>query len=113
MDACARKVKASVKVWPSARASQMVAKCRKHSGHVRKGASGTSLRRWQREKWKDTLTNKPCGHPGKRREYCRPSHRVSSKTPTHYRGAKLRKMQGLKTRGFRAVAPSSKRKARK
>ena len=61
MDACAEKVKKSVKVWPSARASQMVAKCRKAHGIVRKTKAGTSLRRWQREKWVDVRTGKPCG----------------------------------------------------
>ena len=35
-DACYRKVKASYKVFPSARASQAIAKCRKKSGKVRK-----------------------------------------------------------------------------
>lgn len=80
LDACAKKVKKSVKVWPSARASQMVAKCRKKRGIVHKGKKGTSLRRWQREKWVDTITNKPCGHPGGP-EYCRPSEKVSKKTP--------------------------------
>ena len=32
------------------------------------------------EKWKDTRTGKPCGQ-GKANEYCRPTKRVSSKTP--------------------------------
>lgn len=82
LDACAKKVKASVAVWPSARASQMVAKCRKAHGHVRKGTAGTSLRRWGREKWKDIRTGKPCGSKV-RTEYCRPTVRVSkTKTPT-------------------------------
>ena len=80
LDACAKKVKASVKVWPSARASQMVAKCRKKKGIVVKGSKGRSLRRWEREKWVDTITGKPCGHPGGP-EYCRPTEKVSKKTP--------------------------------
>jgi hypothetical protein len=79
-DACHRKVKESYKVFPSARASQAIAKCRKSSGSVRKSEDGTSLRRWQKEKWVDTKTGKPCGAGGKN-EYCRPSKRVSSKTP--------------------------------
>ena len=41
-DACTEKVKRSVKVWPSARASQMVAKCRKAKGQVRKTEKGSS-----------------------------------------------------------------------
>ena len=32
------------------------------------------------EKWVDTKTGKPCG-TGSKSEYCRPSKRVSSKTP--------------------------------
>lgn len=36
--------------------SQMVAKCRKKHGHVRKGEKGKSLRRWSKEKWKDKIT---------------------------------------------------------
>jgi hypothetical protein len=79
-DACYKKVKAQYDVFPSARASQAIAKCRKESGSVRKGAEGTSLKRWQSEKWIDTRTGKPCGAGGKN-EYCRPSIRVSSKTP--------------------------------
>lgn len=79
-DACYRKVKAQYDVFPSARASQAIAKCRKESGSVRRGEAGTSLKRWEKEKWVDTRTGKPCGGGGKN-EYCRPSKRVSSKTP--------------------------------
>lgn len=79
-DSCYKKVKATYDVFPSARASQAIAKCRKESGSVRKSSEGTSLKRWQAEKWIDTRTNKPCGAGGKN-EYCRPTKRVSSKTP--------------------------------
>ena len=79
-DACYKKVKARVKVFPSARASQQIAKCRKSKGQVRKTKAGSSLKRWGAEKWKDTRTGKPCGQ-GKSNEYCRPTRRVSSKTP--------------------------------
>ena len=79
-DSCYKKVKAQYKVFPSARASQAIAKCRKASGKVRKTQSGKSLKRWEKEKWVDTRTGKPCG-AGKRNEYCRPTKRVSSKTP--------------------------------
>jgi hypothetical protein len=79
-DACYNKVKAQYKVFPSARASQAIAKCRKESGNVRKGEAGTSLKRWEKEKWVDTRTGKPCGAGGSN-EYCRPSKRVSSQTP--------------------------------
>lgn len=80
-DACYKKVKASYKVFPSARASQAIAKCRKSSGSVRKTEAGSNLKRWEKEKWVDTRSGKACGSGGKN-EYCRPSKRVSSKTPT-------------------------------
>ena len=79
-DACYKKVKAQYDIFPSARASQAIAKCRKQSGNVVKSSEGSSLKRWQAEKWVDTRTNKPCGAGGKN-EYCRPSKRVSSQTP--------------------------------
>lgn len=79
-DACYKKVKASYNVFPSARASQAIAKCRKASGNVKKTEKGSSLKRWQDEKWVDTKTGKACGAGGKN-EYCRPTKRVSSKTP--------------------------------
>jgi hypothetical protein len=79
-DACYNKVKAQYAVFPSARASQAIAKCRKSSGKVRKSKSGTELKRWQAEKWVDTKTGKACGAGGKN-EYCRPTKRISSKTP--------------------------------
>ena len=79
-DACYKKVKASYKVFPSARASQAIAKCRKESGKVRKSEKGESLKRWEKEEWVDTRTGKPCGAGGKN-EYCRPTKKISSKTP--------------------------------
>jgi hypothetical protein len=79
-DACYTKVKAQYTVFPSARASQAIAKCRKGKGQVRKTEKGTELKRWQAEKWQDTKTGKPCGAGGSN-EYCRPTKRVSSKTP--------------------------------
>jgi hypothetical protein len=80
-DACYKKVKASYDVFPSARASQAIAKCRKSSGSVRKTEAGSALKRWQSEKWVDTKSGKACGAGGKN-EYCRPTKKVSSKTPT-------------------------------
>lgn len=103
-DACYHKVKAqySGSTWPSARASQAIAKCRKKSGHVRKTAAGSNLKRWTKEKWKDTKTGKPCGHKGGGTEYCRPSHKVSSKTPKMPRGKHLKDLQKSKTQNGRA-----------
>jgi hypothetical protein len=51
---------------------------------VRKTAKGASLKRWFKEKWVDVRSGKPCGRrKGEKRgtPYCRPSKRVSSKTP--------------------------------
>lgn len=79
-DACYKKVKASYDVFPSARASQAIAKCRKGSGNVNKTEKGASIKRWDKEKWQDTKTGKACGAGGKN-EYCRPTKRISQKTP--------------------------------
>lgn len=97
-DACYKKVKAQYKVFPSARASQAIAKCRKASGAVRKTEKGTNLKRWENEKWEDTRTGKACGAGGKN-EYCRPTKRVSSKTP--------------KTKGDMSSSELAKKKAEK
>ena len=51
---------------------------------VRKTAKGAALRRWFKEDWKDVRSGKACGRQkGEKRgtPYCRPSKRVSSKTP--------------------------------
>jgi hypothetical protein len=68
----------------SARRSQLIAKCRKNKGIVRKGKEGARLKRWMDEKWVDTRKNnkgerKPCGTGDN--HYCRPSKRVSADTP--------------------------------
>lgn len=60
-DACYKKVKAQYEVFPSARASQAIAKCRKASGNVKKSEKGADLKRWQEEKWVDTKSGKACG----------------------------------------------------
>lgn len=78
-DACYNKVMASYGKW-SARAAQATAKCRKAKGQVRKTQAGANLKRWGAEKWVDTKSGKACGAGGSN-EYCRPSKRVSSKTP--------------------------------
>ena len=51
---------------------------------VRKTKEGLALKRWFKEKWVDVRTGKPCGRKkgeGRGTPYCRPSKRVSSKTP--------------------------------
>jgi len=79
-DACYSKVKSQYAVFPSARASQAIAKCRKDSGVVRKTKAGSDLKRWESEKWQDTKSGKACGAGGKN-EYCRPTKKVSKDTP--------------------------------
>ena len=101
LDSCARKVKARVKVWPSARASQQVAACRKAHGHIRKTQAGRNLKRWEAEKWKNTKTGRKCGNSKDEHEYCRPSHRVNSKTPKMH-PANMKANQSRKGAGKRA-----------
>lgn len=51
---------------------------------IRKTDKGTALKRWFQEEWKDVRTGKACGRQeGEKRgtPYCRPSKRVSDKTP--------------------------------
>ena len=51
---------------------------------VRKTKKGLALKRWFKEDWKDVKTGKACGRKkGEKRgtPYCRPTKRVSSKTP--------------------------------
>lgn len=51
---------------------------------VRKTEKGLALKRWFKEKWVDVRSGKPCGRQqGEKRgtPYCRPSKRVSKKTP--------------------------------
>jgi hypothetical protein len=51
---------------------------------VRKTAKGAALKRWFKEDWKDVRTGEACGRKaGEKRgtPYCRPTKRVSSKTP--------------------------------
>ena len=57
---------------------------RRNDMAVRKTAEGAKLKRWFKEKWVDVRTGKACGRrKGEKRgtPYCRPSKRVSSKTP--------------------------------
>jgi hypothetical protein len=79
-DSCYYSAKSSYDVFPSARASQAIAKCRKAKGNVRKSEKGSDLKRWQSEKWKDQKTGEDCG-AGEDNEYCRPTKRVSAETP--------------------------------
>lgn len=81
-DDCYKKAKKTYKVFPSARASQAIAKCRKKKGRVRRGKAGASLQQWQSEEWVQQH-GKPCGTARKRGKtpFCRPSKRVAANTP--------------------------------
>ena len=58
---------------------------------VRKTQAGANLKRWFKEKWKDEKGN-PCGsRKNKNTKKCRPSKRVSSKTPVTWKGVGKRK----------------------
>tara|TARA_R100000353_G_scaffold74490_1_gene56806 strand:+ start:7398 stop:7748 length:351 start_codon:yes stop_codon:yes gene_type:complete len=112
-DSCYKKVKKSYKVFPSARASQAIAKCRKGKGKVRKGKKGASLKRWEKEKWVDTRTGKACGAKTNKKQYCRPSKRVSSKTPktrSEISSGQKRKNIARKSAGKRAAPLRKSRK---
>lgn len=68
--------------WPSARASQWLVAEYKRRGGRYFGSTGGGLARWQREVWKNLCDPRlpPCG--GKGTQVCRPSVRISSRTPT-------------------------------
>ncbi len=62
-DACYNKVKAQYAVFPSARASQAIAKCRKGSGNVRKTKAGSEMPK----EMVDAMIEKPKrGRPSKK-----------------------------------------------
>jgi len=67
-----------------------------------------SLKRWFDEKWVDVKTGKPCGRQKgeKRKGYpaCRPSKRVSSKTPKT-----TKEMSSREKLKFKKAKTSSKR----
>lgn len=78
---------------------------------------GGGLRRWFKEEWKDVKTGKPCGRKSAKGSsrpypYCRPSKRVSSKTPatTSHKEAKSR--AGQKT-GPKRVKPIMRKRSKK
>ena len=69
--------------------------------------SSGGLTRWFKEKWVDVKTGKPCGRQkGEKRGYpaCRPSKRVSSKTPKT-----VSEMSGSEKARFKRAKTSSKK----
>jgi len=93
-DACYYRVKAQYETFPSARASQAIAKCRKKSGHVRRGKAGRSLQKWKNQHWRDTISGKPCGGSKNKREYCRPA----GAHPHNLKANQNRKRHGLRAK---------------
>jgi len=76
-------VKQKVKRWPSAYASGQLVRTYKQKGGKYRCSFG-DLARWFKERWVDVCTGKPCGRKkgsDRKYPYCRPSKRVSSKTP--------------------------------
>ena len=78
--------------WPSAYLSSIVvqkykAAMKKRGETPYKSSSGTkkksSLKRWHNEKWVNIVSRRPCGSVRSKDYYptCRPSIRISSKTP--------------------------------
>ena len=65
----------------SAYRSMCFAKERKKRGISKKSKKGADLKRWKREKWVNIATGRKCGNKKDKFEKCRPSKKVSSKTP--------------------------------
>ena len=91
----------------------------KSGGGIRKTERGAALKRWFKEDWKDVSTGKACGRKkgdGRGTPYCRPSKRVSSKTPVTWgqmSAAEKRKAVAEKKRTGMGKRTSSIRKKRK
>lgn len=80
-------IKKKVKVFPSAYASGLIVQEYKRRGGRYSGNKNGDLKRWFDEKWVNICTSdfSPCGRKQtdtKKYPYCRPSKRVSKKTPT-------------------------------
>jgi len=81
------RVKARVSRWPSAYASGMLVREykaeMKRRGLVAYKNGDRPLTRWFREKWVDIKTGLPCGAVKTKGYYptCRPSKKISSRTP--------------------------------
>ena len=93
----------------------------KDSGGVieyKKGGSYQGgLRRWFKEKWVDVKTGKPCGRSGKEKStrgypYCRPSKKVSSKTPATSKHSAAKSRAAQKT-GPKRVKPIMRKRSKK
>ena len=84
------------------------------NSEFKRGGYQGGLRRWFKEKWVDVKTGKACGRSGKEKStraypYCRPSRKVSSKTPATSKHPKAKSRAKQKT-GPSRVKPISQRK---
>ena len=78
---------------------------------VRKTKKGAALKRWFKEDWKDVSTGKACGRgKGEKRgtPYCRPSKRISSKTPKTSGEMRLRRKRSKIAQKKRLGQPAGK-----
>ena len=77
--------KRKFKVWPSAYGSQWLVKTYKERGGTYGGgskkSSTTGVTRWNKEKWKDEKGNDCGSKKNKNTKKCRPTVRVTEKTP--------------------------------
>jgi hypothetical protein len=101
-----KKVKARVKVWPSAYASgQLVREYKRRGGKykTKRKMSFGSLKRWFKEQWVDVCRPKgksyaKCGRKSSSRKgypYCRPLKRVSKDTPRTVREIGKKKIKEM------------------
>ena len=127
-----RKVKSRVKKWPSAYASGQLVMEYKRMGGKYRGKKSTfrfgrksrrksrrrksrgGLSRWFAEEWVDVCTGKPCGRKSatksrRKYPYCRPKHRVSSRTPRTSRS--LTSAQKKKLCAQKRQSPSKRMKS--
>ena len=106
-----KKIKARVKVWPSAYASgQLVREYKRQGGRYRKSSSfglkksrSGGLARWFKEQWVDVCRPRgkgyaKCGRKSSSRKgypYCRPLKRVSKNTPRTVREISKKKLKQM------------------
>ena len=83
-----QEAKQKFKVWPSAYGSQWLVKTYKDRGGTYSGdgkPKKTGLTRWNNEKWKDEKGNVCGSNKNKNTKKCRPTKRVTNKTPTTWK----------------------------
>jgi hypothetical protein len=106
-----KKIKARVKVWPSAYASgQLVREYKRQGGRYRKSSSfglkrsrSGGLARWFKEEWVDVCRPRgrsfaKCGRKSSSRRnypYCRPLRRISKSTPRTVREIGRKKLKQM------------------